>query len=150
MIRRSSILIVLLAIAALIVSAWQLQRSSLRCADTNLGRFVRSVPGLGFNGSEALAIRNLRKIVRAETTYVSLAPGNAFGDLSELIGAGLLKQEYRDLILCYRFNVTVSNRAYTATATPVSDLAGRFGYYAGEDGVIRYSTPAGMAGEPVQ
>jgi Tfp pilus assembly protein PilE len=102
--------------------------------------------------NEAAAIANLRSVANAETSYRS-GPNAKYADLEGLIEAKLLDESFRDQKTGYNFTIVASETAYTATATPATSAAGRFGFYATTDGVVRYSTqgvlaPTGQAGLP--
>jgi type IV pilus assembly protein PilA len=104
--------------------------------------------------NESAAVANLRTINTAEVTYLSTSGGN-YGDVTALVGAGLLDTRFNSTVSGYAFTITASLGDYTATASPTSANTGRFGYYSTPDGVVRYSTasslaPAGQAGLPVQ
>ena len=110
---------------------------------------------------ESSAVSNIRTINTAEVTYLSSNAGN-YGSIPELITAGLLDGRFSATtgVSGYSFVVSASGSDYTATATPTSTNAGRFGYYSVPDAVVRYQTatsttcnpcfPAGQSGAPVQ
>jgi type IV pilus assembly protein PilA len=109
---------------------------------------------------ESSAVANIRTVNTAEVTYLSSNGGN-YGSIPELITAGLLDGRFGSPALSgYAFAVTASGSDYTATATPTSTNAGRFGYFALPDAVVRYQTttsatcnpcfPTGQSGAPVQ
>lgn len=108
---------------------------------------------------ESSAVSNLRTINTAEVTYLSSAAGN-YGDIPALISAGLLDSRFNGNVSGYAYNVTAVGSDYTATATPSSTNAGRYGYFSTPDAVVRYQTatstncnpcfPTGMDGDPVQ
>jgi hypothetical protein len=101
----------------------------------------------------------LRTINTAEVTYLSSNAG-AYGSIPQLITQGLLDNRFSGSVSGYSFTVTASSTDYTATATPTTANAGRFGYYSTPDAVIRYQTnssaqctpcyPTGLSGNPVQ
>ncbi len=102
--------------------------------------------------NESGAVANLRTINTAQVTYMSGAQGS-YGALSDLITAGLLDTRFNSAVSGYSYTVTTasSNTDYTALASPSSANTGRFGYYSGPDGVVRYSSGSGVtAGAPVQ
>ena len=94
-------------------------------------------------------------------TYLSSNAGN-YGSIPELITAGLLDNRFAATggVSGYVFAVEASGSDYTARATPTSTNAGRFGYFATPDAVVRYQTatsttcnpcfPTGQSGSPVQ
>ena len=103
--------------------------------------------------NESAAVAELRTINTAQITYLSSAQGN-YGNITQLISAGLLDSRFTGTLSGYTFNVTSSGGDYTATADPASASNGRYGYYSTPDAVIRYSTasslaPSGQAGMPV-
>jgi prepilin-type N-terminal cleavage/methylation domain-containing protein len=103
--------------------------------------------------NESAAVAELRTINTAQITYLSSAQGN-FGNITQLISAGLLDSRFNGVMSGYNFTITSSGSDYTATATPASTSNGRYGYYSTPDAVIRYSTaaslaPTGQAGMPV-
>jgi len=103
--------------------------------------------------NETAAVTELRTILAAEITYLSSSSGN-FGNISQLVGAGLLDSRFTGQMAGYRFNIETNGTEYTAFADPVSASSGRYAYYTTPDGTIRYSTeiamaPSGQAGNPV-
>jgi prepilin-type N-terminal cleavage/methylation domain-containing protein len=108
---------------------------------------------------ESSAVSNIRTINTAEVTYLSSNGGN-YGSIPELITAGLLDNRFATSVSGYTFIVSASGSDYTATATPTSTNAGRFGYFSVPDAVVRYQTatsgtcnpcyPSGQSGAPVQ
>jgi prepilin-type N-terminal cleavage/methylation domain-containing protein len=104
--------------------------------------------------NESAAVANLRTINTAEVTYLSSSGGN-YGEIQDLIDAGLLDGTFNAVKAGYNFTVTASGSDYTAEAVPASSNTGRFGYYSTPDAVVRYSTvstlaPTGQAGNAVQ
>jgi type IV pilus assembly protein PilA len=107
---------------------------------------------------ESSAVAQVRTINTAEVTYLSSNGGN-YGSVPELITAGLLDSRFASSVSGYVFSVTASGTDYTATATPTSTNAGRYGYYSTPDAVVRYQTttgtncnpcfPTSMSGGPV-
>jgi hypothetical protein len=107
---------------------------------------------------ESSAVAQLRTINTAEITYFSSA-GGKYGSIPELISEGLLDSRFSGPVSGYTFAVTASGSDYSATATPTSTNAGRYGYFSPPDAVIRYATvpsptckpcfPAGQSGAPV-
>ena len=108
---------------------------------------------------ESSAVAQLRTINTAEVTYQTSAAGN-YGDIDQLITAGLLDNRFKQPVSGYTFAITASSSDYTATATPSSTNSGRFGYYSTPDAVIRYQSqstgtcvpcfPGTSSGQPVQ
>src|SRR5438045_2925264 len=107
---------------------------------------------------ESSAVAQVRTINTAEVTYLSSNGGN-YGSVPELITAGLLDTRFASSVSGYVFAVTASGTDYTASATPTSTNAGRYGYYSTPDAVVRYQTttgtncnpcfPTSMSGGPV-
>ena len=101
----------------------------------------------------------IRTVNTAEVTYLSSNSSNS-GSIPELITAGLLDNRFASSVSGYTFSVQASGSDYTATATPTSTNAGRFGYMSLPDAVVRYQTatsttcnpcfPTGQSGSPVQ
>jgi type II secretory pathway pseudopilin PulG len=105
--------------------------------------------------NESAAIANLRTINTAEVSYLATNNGR-YGNLEELIDAGLLDTRFRSDVSGYKFTIEASAAEYVAEATPNSPNTGRFAYFSKEDGVVRYSLDqsyapsASLAGQPVQ
>jgi type IV pilus assembly protein PilA len=104
--------------------------------------------------NESAAVANLRTINTAQVTYLSSSGGN-YGEIQDLIDAGLLDGTFTGVKAGYNFTVSASGSDYTADASPASTNTGRFGYYSTPDAVVRYSTvtglaPAGQEGAAVQ
>ena len=107
---------------------------------------------------ESSAVAQIRTVNTAEVTYLSSNGGN-YGSVPELITAGLLDTRFASSVSGYVFAVTASGTDYTASATPTSTNAGRYGYYSTPDAVVRYQTttgancnpcfPTSMSGGPV-
>jgi type II secretory pathway pseudopilin PulG len=102
--------------------------------------------------NESAAIANLRTIVLAEEKFKST--GERYAELRELVSAGLLDEDFLGAKAGYAFSVTAFASEFTATANPTTRNTGRYGYFAGPDGMVRYSenqslAPRGMAGLPV-
>ena len=105
--------------------------------------------------NEAHAVANLRTLNTAEVQYIS--SHQIYGDISNLVGTGLLDSRYSGFTAGYGFSVSLSGSFldYTASAVAQSVNSGRFDYFTTPDYVIRYSTdttraPAGLTGEPVR
>ena len=108
---------------------------------------------------ESSAVAQIRTINTAEVTYLS-ANGGAYGSIPQLITQGLIDNRFAGSVSGYNFTVEASSTDYTASARPSSVNAGRFGYYAVPDAVIRYQTtttttctpcfPGSLSGNPVQ
>src|SRR4030095_2096808 len=106
--------------------------------------------------NEAHAVANLRTLNTAEVNYISGHQGE-YGDVPELVTAGLLDNRYVIGSAGYDFAISVSSDHldYTATAIAQGPNAGRYDYWTRPDYVIRYSTdstraPSGLTGEPVR
>jgi prepilin-type N-terminal cleavage/methylation domain-containing protein len=107
---------------------------------------------------ESSAVAQVRTVNTAEVTYLS-SNGGSYGSIPELITQGFLDSRFAGSVSGYTFLVQASGSDYTAIATPTSTNAGRFGYFATPDAVIRYQTatsttcnpcfPAGQSGQPV-
>jgi competence protein ComGC len=97
--------------------------------------------------NEASAVANLRTINAAEMRYPPSA-GGKYGSIPELITAGLLDTRFDGQVSGYSFTVNASDSNYTATATPMSANTGRYGYYSGPDGVIRYQASTNSTCNP--
>lgn len=104
--------------------------------------------------NENAAVANLRTISNAEATYS--VSGGRYATLSQLVSQQLLNDRFETgPVSGYRYTITSSRWAFTATAEPASANLGRYGYYMLTDGVIRYSTtltmaPVGLAGNAVR
>jgi prepilin-type N-terminal cleavage/methylation domain-containing protein len=112
---------------------------------------------------ESSAVAQLRTINTAQVTYLS-SYGGSYGTVAGLVAAGLLDSRFSTSVSGYTFFVEASGTDYTASATPTSTNAGRYGYYSTPDAVVRYQTATGgtcnpcfptingnsMSGQPVQ
>ena len=105
--------------------------------------------------NESHALANLRTLNTAEVSYMS--NNQVFGDMNQLLAAGLLDFRYTSSSSGYNVSVQVAPGAqdYTATAQAIGVNMGRFDFYSKPDYVIRYSTdptraPTGLTGEPVR
>jgi type IV pilus assembly protein PilA len=111
------------------------------------------------SAQESSAVAQLRTINTAEVTYLSSNQGS-YGSIPNLITQGLLDNRFASSVSGYTFVVIATGTDYTASATPTSTNAGRFGYYSVPDAVIRYQTtttatctpcyPGTLSGAPVQ
>jgi len=108
------------------------------------------------SANETHAVANLKTVNTAEVQYLSTPP-NSYGDIPNLITAGLLDTTYKFGSSGYTFDIqlTPGNLDYTATASANGTNGGRYDYYTKPDYVIRYSTdptraPVGLSGEPVR
>jgi len=106
--------------------------------------------------NETHAVANLKTVNTAEVQYLS-SPPNTYGDIPNLITAGLLDSTFAGGSSGYLYAITIPANAldYTASATANGPGGGRFDYYTKPDYVIRYSTdplraPTGLSGEPVR
>ncbi len=104
--------------------------------------------------NESAAVAQVRTITTAEVTYLS-SSGGSYGDVSQLVSAGLLDSGFNGTKGGYNYSVTTSGTDYTVFASPASTNNGRYGYYSTPDGVVRYSTvttlaPTSRSGNPVQ
>src|SRR5947209_15760712 len=91
------------------------------------------------SAQESAAVAQIRTINTAEVTYLSSNQG-AYGDIPSLITQGLLDTRFSGSVSGYSYSVTATGTDYTASATPTSTNAGRFGYYSVPDAVVRYAT----------
>src|SRR5438093_2494749 len=91
------------------------------------------------SAQESSAVAQIRTINTAEITYLSSNQG-AFGGVPELITQGLLDSRFSGSVSGYNYAVTATGTDYTASATPTSTNAGRFGYWSTPDAVIRFAT----------
>jgi prepilin-type N-terminal cleavage/methylation domain-containing protein len=108
------------------------------------------------SANESSAVSNLRLLNTAEVTYGSGHQGS-YGDISDLVSAGLLDARFNQIVSGYSFSVDVSvdTYDYTANAVARANNDGRFDYYTKPDYIIRYSAdplraPTGLTGEPVR
>ncbi len=114
-------------------------------------------------GAENSVVALLRAINAAEVTYM-MRGDRHYGDIQELIDAGFLDPRFSERILRgYRFEITLTEarsddtldaiNGYVATAVPLPNV-GRYGFYIGPDGVVRYGPEPdpgpGKVGTPVQ
>ncbi|HEX4997576.1 MAG TPA: hypothetical protein VFY29_05095, partial [Terriglobia bacterium] len=105
-------------------------------------------------GNEAATVANLRTINTAEVTFLSTT-GGEFGDVSELVAAGLLDTRFETSVSGYLFAISVTDGDYVAAAAPVNAQAGIRGFFTTPEGVVRFAVPEGLAppgkaGEPVE
>jgi prepilin-type N-terminal cleavage/methylation domain-containing protein len=100
--------------------------------------------------NESGAVANLRTVNTAEVTYMS---GNAglYGEIDDLIADGLLDERFTGTVGGYEYDITLdaTKTSYSVLAEALSDNTGRFDYYTGPDGVVRYSSGDNI-GSPVQ
>jgi prepilin-type N-terminal cleavage/methylation domain-containing protein len=106
--------------------------------------------------NENAAVASLRTLTTAELTYSSSNNG-LYGDIPELISAGLLDSRYVGGMSGYSYDVTLGSGSldYVGVASALSPSLGRYDFYVLPDFVIRYSSdstraPIGLAGLPVQ
>jgi prepilin-type N-terminal cleavage/methylation domain-containing protein len=99
---------------------------------------------------ESSAVATLRSLNTAEVTYMSTNRGR-YGEIPDLIFAGLIDERFNDSLSGYAYDITVSdaNTNYIIVASAISENTGRFNYYTGPDLVVRYSGGE-LSGEPVQ
>ncbi len=86
--------------------------------------------------------------------YLS-ANGGRYGNIADLVNAGLLDATFNGVISGFRFSIVAAGPNYAAAAIPASQGNERYGYYSTPDGVIRYVTieslaPGRQEGKPVQ
>ena len=107
--------------------------------------------------NESVAVANMRNLNSALVSYSS-ANGGVYGDISDLVSAGLIDNRYGSANFSgFSYSIQLSSdfRDYTAFATAVSSNTSRYDYYSSPDFVVRYSTtasraPSGQTGLPVQ
>jgi type IV pilus assembly protein PilA len=102
--------------------------------------------------NESAAVASLRTINTSQITYLS-SSGGAYGEIQDLIDDGLLGSHFGggNAVSGYIYEIDSDGANYTATALPQSSNNGRFGYFTGPDGVVRYSSGTGVTpGAPVQ
>ena len=107
--------------------------------------------------NESAAVANLRTINTAQITYLTSSAG-AYGGIGDLITAGLIDTRFSNTttgVSGYSFAVATATGEFTSTATAISSNNGRYAYYSGPDGVVRYTStttlaPTGQASQPVQ
>src|SRR5256712_14121957 len=78
------------------------------------------------SAQESSAVAQVRTVNTAQITYLSSNQGS-YGTIAELITQGLLDTRFAGSVSGYNFTVTASGSDYTASATPTSTNAGRFG-----------------------
>ena len=108
------------------------------------------------SANEAAAVSNLRLLNTAEVTYASNNQGS-YGEIDDLVTAGLLDARFFNIVSGYSFTVDVSVDTYDYTSNAVAKAAndGRYDYYSRPDYIIRYAAsttraPSGLSGQPVQ
>jgi prepilin-type N-terminal cleavage/methylation domain-containing protein len=110
------------------------------------------------SAQETVAQRQLQTINTAQIRFSSTHGGN-YASLDNLIALGILDSRFAGPMSGYVYAIAVSGSDYTATATPISTNAGRYGYLITDENVIRYQTgtppncvpcfPPNEAGRPV-
>jgi hypothetical protein len=121
----------------------------------SFSRYIRELtqrPPTTLNANENAAVMNLRTINTAEVVQLNNNE-KGFGDIPALIRAELLDPRFAATLSGYTYSIAVTEAGsgYIATALPASPTSGRFGFFSGPDGVIRYLfDPVGNAGTPVQ
>jgi hypothetical protein len=106
------------------------------------------------SANESAAVATLRTINTALITYLNVS-GGRYGNLQDLIGAGLLDSSLAGPKAGFSFSIISIGAEYAAAAIPTSADAGRYGFYSMADAVVRYSTvdflaPANRSGNAVQ
>ncbi len=111
--------------------------------------------------NESGAVSNIRAINTSQVTYVST--NGVFGSFPQISGAGLIDSRFSadgNLVGGYNYAMIPAaggTGTYSVSAT-VNGTSGRYNYYSGPDGVVRYTgvlanaepLPAGVvAGTPV-
>jgi len=107
---------------------------------------------------ETSAVATIKQIYQAQMVYLS--SHNAFGTLENLAGTGNLDDRFASeggnpTLGGYTYSVVFSgddSAEFHVQADPVSSTSGRYDYYAGIDGVVRYRTTLGsvVPGSAVQ
>jgi len=108
------------------------------------------------SANETAAVSTIKMINTAEITY-SAAAQNAYGNMNDLVTAGMMDATMNGTKSGYTYTITLSpdRYSYTAFAVAASGTMGRYDYYTATDFVIRYSTdstrsPATLAGQAVR
>ncbi len=106
--------------------------------------------------NESGAVANLRTINTAQVTYMSSHQGEYADDMAILITDGMIDERFDagETVSGYSYDVSDDSpggdfTSYLVVASAVSPNTGRFHYYSGPDGVVRYSGGAD-GGQPVQ
>lgn len=106
---------------------------------------------------ETSAIATARNIYQAQLVYLS--SNNAFGAFENLVAAGNLDARFAEggespTLGGYQYSIVFGEDGDTflIQADPVSQTSGRYDYYVGIDGVVRFRTGLGgvLAGAAVQ
>ena len=108
--------------------------------------------------NESGAVSNLRAINTSQVTYVS-SNGN-YGSFANLSGGGLIDDRFSAdglIVGGYTYNLYGGGTGNYEVSAVVDGTSGRFNYYSGPDGVVRFrdaaageSLPTGTtAGDPV-
>jgi prepilin-type N-terminal cleavage/methylation domain-containing protein len=98
---------------------------------------------------EASAVATISRIYQAQMIY--MAANNGFGTLGTLAATGALDNRFAEdggtpTLGGYTYSITLSDddgAQFYIQADPVSSTSGRYDYYAGPDGVVRYRTTLG-------
>lgn len=106
------------------------------------------------NANEAAAKSELRTLVAAEAAYAATTGGGHYGNLDELVKAGLLSKEPIERY-GYEIELTVSANRFEATAVPLEyGKSGSLSYFVDESGVVRGGDrgggPATISDPPIQ
>jgi hypothetical protein len=121
--------------------------------ETRTGAVVTDLGGpTGVGRNEDAAAAALRTINTALITFMTSS--GRYGNIADLIDAGLLTETFINEMRGYRFAVLAVGNQYVAAAIPDS-IGGRYGFFSAPDAIIRYSTvdrlaPAGQNGAPIQ
>jgi type IV pilus assembly protein PilA len=108
--------------------------------------------------NESGAVSNLRAINTAQVTYIST--NGSYGTFPDLSTAGLMDSRFSAdglIVGGYSYTITGGGTGNYEVSALVDGTSGRFNYYSGPDGVVRYrdaaageTLPAGTtAGDPV-
>ena len=107
--------------------------------------------------NESAAVATLRTLNTAQVIYLTGSAGN-YGGIGDLITAGLIDSRFANTttgVSGYSFSIAAATGNFTSTATAISTNNGRWAYYSGPDGVVRYTAtttlaPTSQASQPVQ
>jgi hypothetical protein len=138
-----------------IVAVQSANPKSPRVEESPRGATLSDFPGSSrAAANESAAVANLRTVNTALVTFLS-ASGGRYGNLQDLIGAGLLDTSFNGTKSGFNFSIIATGKEYAAAAVPANSATARYGYYSTPDAVIRYSTfealaPSQQGGRPVQ
>jgi prepilin-type N-terminal cleavage/methylation domain-containing protein len=98
---------------------------------------------------ETSAVATIKQIYQAQMIYLSA--NSRFGNFESLASAGSLDDRFRDeggtpTLGGYTYSIVLADdegSGFYVQADPVSSTSGRYDYYAGIDGVVRFRTSLG-------